>query len=85
MEKTTTVQLSKSGGLVIPAAIRNSLHWQDGMELNIQIIASGLLVQPKSRKKRKRRLEDLRGILKHRGTPLPDEQLCAPVNYRENK
>jgi bifunctional DNA-binding transcriptional regulator/antitoxin component of YhaV-PrlF toxin-antitoxin module len=85
MEKKTSVQLSKSGQVNIPAAIRDVLHWQDGMELSIKIISSGLLIQPKKRQCKKRRLEELRGLLKHKGKPLSDEQLCAPVDYTETE
>ena len=85
METNATVLLSKSGQLNIPAAIRKLLHWQDGMELNIKIISSGLLIQAEKKQNKKRRLEELRGFLKHQGKPLSDEQLCAPADYMEQE
>ena len=85
MEKEINVQLSKTGQVNIPAAIRDVLHWQDGMELSIKILSSGLLIQPKQQQRKKRRLEELRGLLRHKGKPLSDEQLCAPVDYKETK
>jgi bifunctional DNA-binding transcriptional regulator/antitoxin component of YhaV-PrlF toxin-antitoxin module len=81
----TTVQLSEAGQLNIPAAIRDMLRWQSGMEFNISIIASGLLIHPKHEPKKKRRMEELRGLLKHKGLSLSNEQLCAPVDYSEEK
>ena len=83
METNTTIQLSESGQVNIPAVIRDFLHWQGGMELNIRITSSGLLIQPKQPHIKKHRLEELRGFLKHQGKPLSDEQLCAPVDYME--
>jgi hypothetical protein len=41
---------------------------------------------PKNKvQQKKRRLEEFRGFFKHQGTPLSDEQLCAPVNDMETK
>ncbi len=85
METNVTTQLSESGQVNIPLAIRDILHWQNGTELNLKITSFGLLIQPKQVKHKKRRLEEFRGFFKHRGTPLSDEQLCAPVNYMESK
>ena len=75
----------QQGQVNIPAAIRDVLHWQGGMELSIKIISSGLIIQPKKKQRKKRRLEELRGLLKHKGKPLSDEQLCAPVDCTETK
>lgn len=85
METNAMVHLSKSGQLNIPAAIRKILQWQDGMELNIKIISSGLLIQAGKKQNKIRRLEELRGFLKHQGKPLSDEQLCAPVDDTEQE
>jgi len=85
METNVTIQLSESGEVNIPSTIREILHWQNGMEFNLKITSFGLLIQPKQIKHKKRRLEEFRGFLKHQGTPLSDEQLCAPANYMESK
>lgn len=85
METNAMVHLSKSGQLNIPTAIRKILQWQDGMELNIKIISSGLLIQAGKKQNKTRRLEELRGFLKHQGKPLSDEQLCAPVDDMEQE
>ncbi len=83
METNATVQLLELGQINIPAVIREFLHWQSGMELNIKITASGLLIQPKRPQVKKHRLEELRGFLKHQGKPLSHEKLCAPADYLE--
>ncbi len=83
MEANATTQLSDSGQVAIPEVIRDVLRWQGGMELNISITPSGLLIQSKQPDIKKHRLEELRGFFKYRGMPLSDEQLCTPVDYTE--
>ncbi len=85
METDTTIKLSESGQVNIPDVIRDFLHWKGGMELNIKITSSGLLLHPKKSPIKQRRLEELRGFFKHQGKPLTDEQLCAPVDFMEVK
>lgn len=55
------------------------------MELDAHLTPSGLLIQPKQRMKKTRRLEGLRGMLKHGGTPLSDAEFQAPVDLAENR
>jgi bifunctional DNA-binding transcriptional regulator/antitoxin component of YhaV-PrlF toxin-antitoxin module len=83
MDTSTTVHLSESGQLEIPPRLRALLHWEGAMDLEIHIAASGLLIQPKRPLVKRRRLEELRGMLKHEGERVPDELLHAPVNYLE--
>lgn len=83
METSTTVHLSESGQLEIPPRLRALLHWEGAMELEIQVAASGVLIQPKRLVEKKRRLEELKGMLKHGGERVPDEALHAPVDYLE--
>lgn len=84
MDGPTTVQLSASGHVELPPALRERLHWLEAMELEARLTASGLLIQPKQRPRKTRRLEELRGILKHSGRPLSDAELQAPVNLAED-
>jgi hypothetical protein len=84
MDTNATVHLSESGTLEIPSSLRSLLHWEGAMELEIQIAASGVLIQPKRPVVKKRRLEELRGMLKHEGERVPDELLHAPVDYLEH-
>ena len=78
--KTETIKLSSKGQIVIPKAIREQLHWDAGMELIAVPTGDSIMLQPKP-KKGKHRLEDLRGMLKHEGPPIPDDVLFAPVDY----
>jgi bifunctional DNA-binding transcriptional regulator/antitoxin component of YhaV-PrlF toxin-antitoxin module len=80
MEETNTVHMSESGQMLIPAEVRETLHWEGAMDLSIRLTGSGLLIQPTQHAVGGRRLEDLRGLLKHHGQALSDEQLCAPVD-----
>jgi len=83
MEAEATTHLSESGQVNIPTAIREFLQWRSGLELEIRITSSGLLIHPKYSQQTKRRFEDLRGFFKHQGKPLSNEELCAPVDLRE--
>jgi len=74
--------LNEKGQLFIPQAIRETLHWFSGMELTLTLEGNALLIKPR-KPQGKHRLEDLRGFLKHEGIPLSDEQLNAPVDYRQ--
>jgi len=85
METNVTVQLSESRQVDIPEGFMEFLDWQIGMELDIKITSSGLLIQAKKAQTKKRRLEELRGFFKHHGKPLSDKELCAPIDYRESK
>lgn len=78
------VTLSGEGELVIPKEIREELQLEAGQELTIETIAGGILLRPK-RAKKKLRLEDLRGFLKYDGPPISTEELCKPVELREEE
>ena len=53
------------------------MHWDGAMELEIQIAASGVLIQPKRPVVKKRWLGELRGTMKHEGERVADEALEA--------
>ena len=77
----STVTLSTTGQVVIPKEIRDALHWETGVELTLTAVGNGILLKA-TPKKRGKRLEDLRGMLKHDGAPISIEELCKPVDYR---
>ena len=83
MEDTKTVHMSESGQVLIPSDVREILHWEGAMDLCIRLAGSGLLIQPRQHQAGGRRLEELRGLLKHHGEALSDEQLCAPADCAE--
>jgi AbrB family looped-hinge helix DNA binding protein len=78
---TATVTLSTKGQVVIPKDIRDALHWEAGTELTVIPAGNGVMLKT-APKKHGKRLEDLIGMLKHDGPPIPIEELCKPVDYR---
>lgn len=82
MIKNEMTYLNERGQLSIPQAVQETLHWFSGMELTLTLEGNGLLIKPR-KPQGKHRLEDLRGFLKHKGIPLSDEQINAPVDYQQ--
>jgi AbrB family looped-hinge helix DNA binding protein len=74
-----TIKLSTKGQIVIPKEIRDELAWQAGTELTLVTSSSGLMLKA-APTKTVRKLEDLIGMLKHNGKPIPIEELCKPVD-----
>jgi bifunctional DNA-binding transcriptional regulator/antitoxin component of YhaV-PrlF toxin-antitoxin module len=77
-----TVKVSGQRQVVIPRNIFDSLHWTDGMELTLITTESGIMLMPKTQKKNP--AKSLRGCLQHKGKPIPTEQLCKPVEYKDD-
>jgi len=78
------VKLSSKGQIVIPKAIRDSLHWDTGVELTLVASESGVILQTRQ-KKPKQNINSLRGMLQSSITPLSTEELCQPVDYDTDK
>jgi len=78
----TYTYLSDTGQLALSKSLLDRLKWKSDMKLAIVLTDTGLLVKPVSQNA-KYRLEDLRGFLKHEGTPISDETLLSPVDYNE--
>jgi len=76
----STTALSSNGQINIPIEILNELHWEAGHQLSIETTEAGVLLKSIPKKK-KLRLEDLRGFLKYDGPPVSIEVLCKPVEY----
>jgi hypothetical protein len=53
------------------------------MEMTLVATGRGVMIQPKIKKTGKR-LQDLVGFIKYEGPRVPDEELCAPVDYSED-
>jgi AbrB family looped-hinge helix DNA binding protein len=85
MSTTTfaTVRLSSKGQLVIPRKLREKLHWEPGIELDIVLTNRGVTIHP-PRTTAGKRLEDFRGCLQHAGSRIPDKALQSPVDYRRD-
>ena len=80
---TATTTLSSKGQVVIPKEIRDELHWDAGTQIALVSSASGVTLRAVP-KNPGRKFADLIGLLKHAGAPLSIEELCAPVDYRED-
>lgn len=84
MENNPKVRMSASGLIEIPEEIREKLHWNCAMELDIRLTASGFMVESVHPRKQGLRLEDLRGLLRHDGERVSDELLQRPVDLAED-
>ena len=76
-----TITLSSKGQVVIPKEIRDELHWEAGTQLTLISTPSGVTIKAMPQKTG-RRLEDLIGMLKHKGPPISTDDICKPVDYR---
>ena len=79
----TTVRLSTKGQIVIPKEVRDSLHWDVGVELTLVTTEHGVMLQTRPSQKHILPAKSLRGFLQHKGEPVPTEVLCKPVEYSE--
>jgi len=80
-----TVRLSSKGQIVIPKDVRDSLHWDAGVELLLVSTENGVMLQTKASQQPKRPAKSLRGFLQHTGTPVSTEALCQPVEYSDDR
>ena len=80
----THVKLSSKGQIVIPKTIRDSLHWDTGVELTLVASESGVILQTR-KKNIKKDIGSLRGMLENPKISLSTEELCQPVDYDIDK
>ena len=78
------VKLSSKGQIVIPKTIRDSLHWDTGVELTLVASESGVILQTR-KKNIKKDIGSLRGMLENPKISLSTEELCQPVDYDIDK
>ena len=64
--------------------MRDSLHWDTGVELTLIASENGLILQAKQ-KKSKQDIGSLRGMLQNSSPSLSTEELCLPVDYDFDK
>lgn len=74
-----TTTLSSKGQLVIPKEIRDEMRWVAGTKIALVSGTTGVMLKEVTAKKG-RKFEDLIGMLKHEGPPVPTDVLCAPVD-----
>ncbi len=78
------VKLSSKGQIVIPKKIRDSLHWDTGVELILVASESGVILQTR-KKNIKKDIGSLRGMLETPNISLSTKELCQPVDYDIDK
>lgn len=61
-----TTKLSSKGQVIIPKAIRNSHHWEAGLELNVIDTEDGVLLKPRT-PFAESNIEDVSACLKYNG------------------
>ena len=77
----STVRLSSKGQIVIPKEVRDSFHWDTGVELLLVATERGVMLQSTSSSEKKISAKALRGFLQYKGTAVSTEDLCKPVEY----
>ena len=73
--KPITVKLSSQGQVLIPKAIRDELHWGNGVELTLDVTEQGVMLGAKAQIE-KHPLESLRGFLQNRDEAIP---ICGMI------
>lgn len=71
-------KLSSKGQVIIPKALRNTHHWEAGLELTVTDTGDGLLLRPKA-PFAATRLSDVSGMFKARVQPKTDEEIEAAL------
>lgn len=74
-----TMTLSSKGQVVIPKEIRDEMRWGAGTKIALVSGTTGVMLKEVTAKKG-RKFEDLIGMLKHDGPPVPTDVLCTPVD-----
>jgi AbrB family looped-hinge helix DNA binding protein len=69
-----TTRMSSKGQVIIPKALRESHHWEEGQELIAIDLGDGILLKPK-KPFPETTLDRVAGCLKYRGTPKSLEDL----------
>ena len=73
------VRLSSKGQIVIPKEVRDSLHWDVGVELILVTTEYGVMLQTKPPKQHKLPAKSLREFLQYKGESVSAEILCKPI------
>lgn len=69
-----TTKPSSKGQVIIPKAVRNSHHWDAGLELVVIDMGDGVLLKPKTPFP-STSLAEVAGMLKERVQPKTDEEI----------
>ncbi|MBS0601117.1 AbrB/MazE/SpoVT family DNA-binding domain-containing protein [Plasticicumulans sp.] len=82
--KTAILTLSSTGELQIPREIREQLHWEAGTQLTLETGSGSLTVRALPPQPSGRRFADLIGMLHRDGAVLTTDEICRPVDLRED-
>lgn len=69
-----TTRMSSKGQVIIPKALREIHHWEEGQELIAIDVGDGILLKPK-KPFPERTLDDVGGCLKYQGNPKSFEEM----------
>lgn len=77
-EKMETTRLSSKGQVIIPKTLRDTHHWEAGLELVVIDTADGILLKPKA-PFATTELAEVAGLLKRRVTPKTEAEIEAAM------
>lgn len=72
-------KLSSQGQVVIPKAIREHCHWQDGQELILINLGDGILLKARKKFFTETKLADVAGCLKYHGGAKTVEEMDQAI------
>ncbi len=74
-----TTRLSSKGQVIIPKAIRDSHHWENGLEFQVIDTGDGILLKPKT-PFAETNLADVAGMLRGKVVPRSDTEIEEVMN-----
>ena len=74
-----TTRLSSKGQVIIPKAIRDSHHWENGLEFQVIDTGDGILLKPKT-PFAETNLADVAGMLRGKVVPRSDTEIEDAMN-----
>ena len=74
-----TTRLSSKGQVIIPKAIRDSHHWENGLEFQVIDTGDGILLKPKT-PFAETNLADVAGMLRGKVVPRSDTEIEEAMN-----
>ena len=79
-----TTKLSSKGQVIIPKHIRESRHWDTGLELQVIEFEGGILLKPKAPFE-KTSIDDVAGCLQFSGPGKTDEDIQTAMKQAARK
>lgn len=79
-----TTKLSSKGQVIIPKHIRESHHWDAGLELQVIEFEGGILLKPKAPFE-KTSIDDVAGCLQFSGPAKTDEDIQTAMKQAARK